>query len=66
MAKENLSELAKKEYDELLKQKTDLQTQVAEIDKKIKPLTLYLQATGALKGGGKRGRKPKAAAEVKA
>ena len=64
MAKENLAELAKKEYDELAKQKTDLQTQIAEVEKKIKPLTAYLQAIGALKVS-KRGRKPKAAAEAK-
>ena len=65
MAKEDLAVLAKREYDELAKQKTDLQAQMAEIDKKIKPLTAYLQATGALKVS-KRGRKPKVAAEVKA
>lgn len=63
---DKLNELAKKEYEELTKQRADLQGQIAEIDKKIKPLTAYLQAIGALKGGGKRGRKPKAAQEAKA
>lgn len=58
---EKLLDLAKKEYDELTKQKTELQAQIAVIDKKIKPLTAYLQAIGALKGA-KRGRKPKEAA----
>ncbi len=62
---DKLLELAKKEYDDLTRQKADLQAQVAEIDKKIKPLTAYLQAIGALKGS-KRGRKPKVAAEAKA
>jgi prefoldin subunit 5 len=52
--------MAKKEFEELTKQKTELQGQIAEIDKKIKPLTAYLQAIGALKGA-KRGRKPKEA-----
>lgn len=57
--------MAKKEYEESTKQKTDLQSQMAEIDKKIKPLTAYLQALGAIRSS-KRGRKPKAAAEAKA
>ncbi len=60
---DKLAEMAKKEYEELSKQKTELQSQMAEIDKKIKPLTAYLQAIGAIKSS-KRGRKPKAAAEA--
>jgi len=62
---DKLLELAKKEYEELIKQKTELQTQVAVIDKKVKPLIAYLQAMGAIRSS-KRGRKPKAAADAKA
>lgn len=57
---DKLMEMAKKEYDELTKQKTELQAQIAEIDKKVKPLTAYLQAIGAIRSS-KRGRKPKEA-----
>ncbi|MFH2120926.1 MAG: hypothetical protein ABIJ25_11100 [Pseudomonadota bacterium] len=57
---DKLAEMAKKEYEDLSKQKTDLQSQMAEIDKRIKPLTAYLQAIGAIKSS-KRGRKPKEA-----
>ena len=66
MAKEDFGALAKKEFDELTKQKTELQAQIAEIDTKIKPLTAYMQATGIIKPGKKRGRKAKEAPEAKA
>ena len=59
MVKEDFAALAKKEYDELNKQKTDLLGQVAEIDKKMKPLVAYMQAAGLVKPGKKRGRKAK-------
>lgn len=60
MVKEDFAALAKKEFDELTKQKTDLQAQIAEIDKKLKPIQGYMQAAGLVKPGKKRGRKAKA------
>ncbi len=59
MVKEDFAALAKKEYDELNKQKTDLQGQITEIDKKLKPLLAFMQAAGLVKPGKKRGRKAK-------
>jgi flagellar biosynthesis chaperone FliJ len=56
---DKLADMAKKEFEDLTAKKTELQSQMAEIDKKIKPLTAYLQAIGAIKSS-KRGRKPKA------
>lgn len=62
---EKLTDMAKKECDDLTKQKNELQAQITAIDKKIKPLVAYLQAIGAIKRS-KRGRKPKDTAEAKA
>lgn len=66
MAKENLAELAKKEYDELTKRKTDLQSEIEDINGKVKPLELFLQASGVLvkKEASKRGPKAKSVAEA--
>jgi len=57
-----LLELAKKEYAELDAEKKRLAKELAEVDKKMKPITLFLRSSGELKitGGKKRGRKPKA------
>lgn len=62
-----LLELAKKEYADLMKKKAELQKEIECLDKKIKPISLFLNASGE-KGateGKKRGRKSKAVIEVK-
>ncbi len=64
MAKEDFGTIAKREYDELMGKRVELQKQIDEMDTKIKPLVLYLQAAGIIKPekkteGKKRGRKPK-------
>jgi|GEM_PF-4643943 len=62
-----LLELAKKEYAELYEEKKRLQKEMDEVEKKMKPIILFLRSSGEFKvvGGKKRGRKPKnmAAAE---
>lgn len=57
-----LLELAKKEYEELNAEKKRLAKEMKELEKKIKPITLFLRSSGELgiTGGKKRGRRPKA------
>jgi len=58
-----LLELAKKEYAELDAEKKRLAKELEEVEKKMKPIVLFLRSSGELRvtGGKKRGRKPKAA-----
>lgn len=60
---DKIAELIKNELENLTREKAEYLKQVAEMDKKIKPLIAYLNA-GKKKEGAKRGRKPKAAAEA--
>jgi hypothetical protein len=57
-----LLELAKKEYAELDAEKKKLIKEIEEVEKKMKPIVLFLRSSGELRatGGKKRGRKPKA------
>jgi len=61
-----LLELAKKEYADLDAEKKRLAKELEEVEKKMKPIILFLRSSGELirvTGGKKRGRKPKAAIE---
>jgi cell division septum initiation protein DivIVA len=59
-----LLELAKKEYAELYEEKKRLTKEMDELEKKMKPIIMFLRSSGELKtiSGKKRGRKPKNAA----
>jgi cell division septum initiation protein DivIVA len=55
-----LLELAKKEYAELYEEKKRLTKEMDELEKKMKPIVMFLRSSGELKAAGKkRGRKPK-------
>jgi len=64
---EDLDAMIQQELNNLTKQKTDLQKQIAEVEKKMLPLEAYFKAkTGTVPEGKRRGRRKKTAENVAA